>query len=396
MRVLLISHLWPREDAQHLGIFVYELAAQLRSECDLKAVVPVDRMLRGEEASIREFCTGLKRFRRRTRPLLRHLDDVELRVAPFKALIPRGSFAGATAQRLGKALQNSVKEPVDIVHAHTLYPDGIACAHWLQNSNTPLVITVHGSDVHTMPHGVRLCLPLLFQRTNRFIAVSRFLADTLIDLGADERKIRVLPNGIDGQLFKNVNFDGRDQNRIAFLGRLGSIKRVDLLIRALSLCDAKISLDIGGDGPQRSALQQLVRKLGLEDRVVFHGAIARKSVPAFLAKAALLGMVSRMEGWPLVIYESLACGTPVLATAVGGIPEALQDPRVGVLVAPDCAPDELAQKIQSSLQIPWDRQFMRLQALQHTWQSIAQDTVALYRELSERNVSSFIPESCDV
>ncbi len=375
-----MSHLWPRADAPYLGIFIADQVAALSRRCDVTVAKPADLTLRREEMSLRELISGRKKYRGRTQPQLSAAAGIKPEVFAYHGRLIRRIFARHTAQNLASVLGNIELEGFDLVHAHTLFPDGLACALWLQNREIPLVVTAHGSDVHSLSAGVRRSLGPLMQRANRFISVSQALADELIGLGAPPASLSVIPNGFSAELFHLPEFPPRNRKKIVFLGWLRKIKRVDLLIRALAWCDPKVTLDIGGEGVLRENLEALVAKLHMQNRVNFLGAIPREQIPHFMAGAALMCLMSEREGWPTVIFESLVCGTPVLAAAVGGIPEALNRPDLGVLVPRDISPKELAKQIQSALERPWDHQAIREYALRYSWEAISEKIVQVYHQ----------------
>jgi teichuronic acid biosynthesis glycosyltransferase TuaC len=163
---------------------------------------------------------------------------------------------------------------------------------------------------------------------------------------------------------------------------------VDLLIRALKYCPEEVTLEIAGDSELVSSLKLLTRQLNLESRVRFLGTVPREKVPHLLATAALLCLVSKREGWPTVIFEAFACGTPVLGTAVGGVPEALSEPHLGVLVPAEVESQALAKAILSALEHPWDHAAIRRYALDYSWDAIAEKTYQLYQHVCEVKLAS--------
>ncbi len=381
MRILVVSHLWPRTDWQHLGTFVSEQVISLSGKCDVSTVVPVDKTVRMEELVLSEVFRGFSRYRKRVRPELLKMGEVEPIRIYFRRNLLLNRFTGQAAQNLSNVLATASLPKFDVVHAHTIFPDGLACALWLEGKTVPLVVTGHGSDIHSLSNSAKNVLGPLFERADALVPVSRFLGDKLERLGAEAEKIFPLPNGFPGDQFSDVGPLERDLNKIVFLGRLDDVKRVDLLIRAVALCDSEIKLDIAGDGRRKKEYQTLVSQLGIGNRVRFLGMISRQEVPKLLAGAALLCLVSTKEGWPTVIFESLACGASVLATAVGGIPEALQDPKLGRIVPADITPESLAEEIDSALQNKWDRQYMIKHAFQHSWDKITDQLLILYDNL---------------
>ena len=95
---------------------------------------------------------------------------------------------------------------------------------------------------------------------------------------------------------------------------------------------ADVTLYIAGDGEERESLVGLARKLHLENRVFFLGSLAQDELAEYYATADALILASSREGWANVLLESMACGTPVVATNVGGTPEVIQEPEAGLLV----------------------------------------------------------------
>jgi glycosyltransferase involved in cell wall biosynthesis len=379
----MISHLWPRRDFPHLGIFVADQTAELARLCELEVVSPLDLTPRLEEINLREIFTGFSKYRLRINPLFSEISGIKPTSLPFKAGFLRRKFAIGAARHLASALKRIPFKSYDLVHAHTLFPDGLACALWLNSRPVPLVVTAHGSDVHSMTAGVRNSLSNVLRRADRILSVSRALQKPLLELGAATERLEFLPNGFSAELFDLSERPKRDPNLVAFLGRLSGVKRVDLLIRAMRHCRQDIRLEIAGDGPDRGRLEALVDHLRLRRRVQFRGVIPREEVPAFLAQAALLCLVSGREGWPTVIFEALACGTPVLATEVGGIPEALCRAEYGELVPVSVQPEELARRIQVALQKKWDAEALRSYAHEFSWKMLAQRLFQLYANIIE-------------
>ena len=136
-------------------------------------------------------------------------------------------------------------------------------------------------------------------------------------------------------------------------------------------------LACAGDGTQRAALERQVEASGLTERVFFLGAVPHEQLATCYQAADLLVLSSHSEGWPTVIYESFACGTPVVAPAVGGIPEILHSPELGT-VAPSNSPADLTQALQAGLQRRWDTELLRNEAEAHSWDAIARRYVEVY------------------
>lgn len=392
MKALIVSHLWPRSDWPWLGIFVADQVASLAKRCDVSVVAPVDRTIRRKEITPHELLSGLPKYRHRTRPEMLSLQGIQPLCVPFRARLFRETFAQSSVRRLAGALEQVSLDGVDLVHAHTIFPDGLACALWLEKRAIPLVVTIHGNDVYYIRAGARKAVRSLINQVDALVPVSRYLGDLLKEYGAEPARIHVIPNGFLSEPFKKAEDTNRNPKKLVYLGRLDAHKRLDLLIDALAQCQDDIVLDIAGDGFVRKNLEAQVRKLGLENRIRFLGTMPREDVPRFLAGAALMCLVSTREGWPTVIFEALACGTPVLATAVGGNPEALEPPGLGEVVPVDITADELAKKIESTIRFDWDRQFIKEHAFRHSWDEVAAQLAQLYSSLLEAQM----PESSKV
>lgn len=169
------------------------------------------------------------------------------------------------------------------------------------------------------------------------LAVSAALASRMTNLGLNAGKIRVRPNGVDLDMFRPLD---RSEARaqldctgftLLSVGNLIELKGHHLIILALAeLPD--VTLLVAGDGPEASALRQLAESLGVEARVRFLGLVPQVELPGYYSASDCLVLASSNEGTPNVLLEAMACGTPVVATAVGGIPEIVTCPECGVLV----------------------------------------------------------------
>lgn len=161
-------------------------------------------------------------------------------------------------------------------------------------------------------------------------------------------KISVFHLYVDANRFNiRKNFKSR-KNIIAFIGRLSRLKGLIEFIEAIPLLlkgREDLSFLIGGDGPLRYEVEKELRKNKLyNNKVEWKGWIAHNRLPDYLNEAKLLVLPSYSEGLPSIILESMACGTPVLASPVGAIPELIKDGEIGFILE-DRSPDYIAQKI---------------------------------------------------
>jgi glycosyltransferase involved in cell wall biosynthesis len=240
----------------------------------------------------------------------------------------------------------------DVIDAHYFYPDGVAAILLGRHFGKPVVITARGTDVNLIPD-YRLPRKMILWAACHaagIVAVSSALSDRLVALGVPDGAIDVLRNGVDLKFFRQADRDS-SRGRLGFkrttllsVGNLVPLKGHDLSIRALKLLP-EMALVIVGDGPERKALGVLVEELSLNDRVSFTGALTQEDLRDYYSAADALVLASSREGWPNVLLESMACGTPVIASRVGGTPEVVAAPEAGVLMT-ERTPEGLAQAVR--------------------------------------------------
>ncbi|MBM4049072.1 MAG: glycosyltransferase family 4 protein [Planctomycetes bacterium] len=164
--------------------------------------------------------------------------------------------------------------------------------------------------------------------------------------GIPIERVRVIPNGVpDTGARPHFGLLRGEHWLIGFVGRLSTEKGVDVLIEAFALVRQHLPqarLILAGDGPERAALCKRASDMNLRDSVDFLG--ERDDVPAILAGLSVFVLPSRSEGLPMALLEAMAAGLPIVATAVGGVPEAIRDNDNGLLVCPN-APREMAAAI---------------------------------------------------
>jgi len=182
----------------------------------------------------------------------------------------------------------------------------------------------------------------------RVFCPSAYLRDVALRWGIDPERLSVLPNPAPKippmPSRKELRAElGLSDHALVFAGRLGPQKALGVALQALvDLPDT--TLTVAGDGPERSALETRARELGLDGRVSFLGSVSREQVLRLFRAADASVLPSAWENFPHTVVEALAVGCPVIATAVGGVPEVVRDGENGLLVAPG-DPDALAGAI---------------------------------------------------
>jgi glycosyltransferase involved in cell wall biosynthesis len=283
---------------------------------------------------------------------------------------------------------------VDLIDAHYFYPDGVAAAWLGEEFHLPVVITARGTDINLIPQYARpRRLILEAARTaGALVTVCQALKDRLVELSVPSSKITVLRNGVDLQAFHMQDRNALRSKHgvcgfvLASVGLLIERKGHYLAIEAIKdVPDA--TLLIVGSGPDRHQLESLSVRLGVKDRVRFLGNLDQKLLCEIYNCADALVLASSREGWANVLLESMACGTPVLGSAVWGTPEVIARPEAGLLLENRDAKSIVAA-IARLRQSPPDRAATRHYAEQFDWQATTDGQVALFRSVIERHRTS--------
>lgn len=273
----------------------------------------------------------------------------------------------------------------DVIDAHYLYPDGVAAAilgRWL---GKPVIVSVLGDDVITLPL-FRLPRRMILWAVDRcagVTAVCQALKDRLVEVGAPAEKIRVVLHGVDPDLFQPVDREsvrrrlGLAGRILLSVGHLTKRKGHHLAIQALpELPDT--TLLIAGDGWMEGELRELARSLGVEDRVRLLGHVEQEDLKEYYGVADALVLASSREGIANVLIESMACGTPVIATPVWGTPEAVTVPAAGVLMR-DRSAGALVEAARRLFADYPDREATRRHAMTFTWERTSREHLEVLR-----------------
>lgn len=391
IRTMLFSTLYPSSARPGHGIFVETRLRELliAGQVQSRVVAPVPwfpslNSRHGERARMaatpsRETWHGIEV--RHPRYLV--LPKVGMTIAPF--LLALG------ARRAVQALIDDGFD-FDLIDAHYYYPDGVAAALLARWFCKPLVITARGSDVnligqYRLPRGL---MRWASGQAAATVAVSCALADRLVEIGAVSARQRVLRNGVDVLTFnpepqavarQHLGVDGAPL--LLAVGNLLPAKRMDWAIHALALLRRRhpnARLAVVGDGPERTQLAAQIESLGLSNAAHLVGAIPQSELPAWYSAADLLVLASSREGWPNVVLEAMACGTPVVASRVGGVSEVITSDVLGLAVSME-EPSDLAAAIERVLDARLDRSRIRQYATGMGWAEVSQGQADLFADI---------------
>jgi len=262
---------------------------------------------------------------------------------------------------------------LDLMHAHFAYPEGLAGVLAKERIKRPLIVTIHGYDLLTEPtvgYGLRLhkhydlIIKSVLRKADAIILASKALYKEASRILSNNEinKIHLISNGVDVGKF-NPSIDGTEIKRlykaedkyIVFTARHHRpVYGIAYLIMAAKLVISRkkdVVFIIGGDGPLLNYHKELAGKLGIKDHILFTGAIPRNIIPKYYAASDIVVVPSLQESWGLAATEAMACGKPVIASNVGGLPDQIIDGTNGFLVPPR-DPKAIADRILYLLENP--------------------------------------------
>ena len=385
-RLLTFSSLYPNSVMPNHGSFVHERLKQTVSEGEVRASVlaPVPWW-----PSSRILANSYGKFARV--PRYGSIDGIPV-IYPRYLVIPK--IGMTLAARL---MAQSTRQPFDqlarelrpdLVDAHYLYPDAVAATTLAIRSDLPVIATARGSDVNLLM-GYRRIRSQVMQAISRMrcvITVSNALKLRLMSFGVPENKVVVIRNGVDTETFRPVvasDIDSRIKHASLVclsVGNLYEFKGHQYLIHAAARLPELTSV-IVGSGPYEPDLRKLANELHVTDRVIFTGELNKQALIEYYSAANIVVLASEREGLPNVVLESLACGTPVIATAVGGIPEVIKSRDQGLLLK-NLSVEELVTSIKLLNKKSPTRETVRKSACEYNWAQTTRKLKQLYRRIA--------------
>jgi glycosyltransferase involved in cell wall biosynthesis len=288
----------------------------------------------------------------------------------------------------------------DVIDTHFGHPEGVAGYLLSLALGIPFTMTLRGNEPRHGAAGLgRRLMSLAVRRASRVFTVSERLRQFAIGLGAEPGKVKTIPNGVDTSVFFARD---RVQSRIrhnlpldrplilsagALVERKGHHRIVEVL-GALSVSGTQPHLLIaGGPGPEgqyEERIRKLVADLGLDRSVHFLGPVPAAVMAELMSAADVFCLSSTNEGWPNVVHEALACGTPVVATDVGAVPDMLAAGRYGHIVPVDDR-DALRFALQTALEKNWDRTAIAAWGQARSWSQVAREVFTELQQIVTEN-----------
>lgn len=388
MKILTFTSLYPNAVNPQHGIFVETRLRKLveTGEVDARVIAPIQSfpVSFGPFARYAAFAAA---------PQVETRHGIEIHHPRFLSVPKIGmrltpSSMAIAARKLFRGIVE--KESIDLIDAHYFYPDGVAAATLAAEIGVPCVITGRGTDLNLFPEfpAARREILKAVDRAAGCITVSEALRTRLVEIGAAADKVTTLRNGVDTDLFAAISEAERAATRqrynltgrtIIAVGNLAAEKGQLLIAEALrDLPD--VTLLLVGDGPDGERLDRFIENSNLPDRIRRLGRVPQSDLPALYGVADVSVLASMREGWPNVLLESMACGTPVVAADVGGVREMVTAPAAGVVVG-DRTADAFAAAIKGLLEALPDRTATRRHAEGFSWEETTRGQIALFRDV---------------
>ena len=381
MKVLTYTTLFPNNVFPNHGVFIKERMRFFAQRNELKVVAPVP-YFPGININTRWYkYSKIKKFE--------IIEDIPV-WHPRYFITPRigmslyGDYLyWSTKKIVAKILSSYTFEAID---AHYIYPDGYAALKIAKEFNKPIILSARGTDINLYSEFPIIKKKLLFtmQSADRIIAVSQSLKDRIHELGIPEYKIEVIPNGVDFDKFykmdkmtarKELNLP-LDKKIILSVGLLIDRKGFNFLIDAFGILIKNMVgkkppvLIIAGEGERKVQLQTQINKNKLQDCIKLVGSIPHNQLNKYYNAADIFTLVSSREGWPNAVMEALACGVPVVATKIWGIPEIIKNDSYGILVE-DQDPQKIYDGLNTALHRRWDTDKIYRYSREFGWNDVA-------------------------
>lgn len=395
LKILSISCQYPNPAEEGSGLFVQRRLKELSTLSEVMILAPVPAWKYGN-------CFGNEA---RVRSCLRTSAEDGMRVIYSRWFYP--PLGGALnpfclfARLLGSIGRLRREFPFQVLDAQFGFPEGIASALLSAYFKCPFTVTLRGSElVHCRFPFRGYWMRWALARASRVFAVSEELRQLAIRMGVDPARAKKIPNGINPSVFfPRGKKECRNKHSIPLgipvalsAGHLIELKghhRVIAVVKELSKNGIPTQLLIvGGAGHGRSYeqnIRELIVELGMQDMVRLLGQVTPNVLAELMSAADVFCLASSREGWPNVVHEALACGTPVVATDVGGVPDLIPDDRYGFIV-PVNDQSALQHALLDTLKKQWSEKVISQWGQSRSWAHVANEVFEQMHEAASETI----------
>lgn len=346
IRVLILSHIYPNKMYPYYGCFIHNQTKYiLKAGCQVRVISPSP------------YAPKILWFRPKWESYgfsgaYDKIDKVPVYYPRY--ILPPGKWGHSLSCftmycGIYKFIHSLIKEfKPNILHAHTATADGYVGLILKRKYDLPLICSLRGSDINLYPYRDKLTMLLtkkVISEADQIVSVSHAIKTAAEVIAKPKRSIKVVYNGCDFKLFsyseekrtliRNKLGISRNAKIIIFVGKITKNKGIFDLITAFKKLSSKytrLHLIIVGYGPEYDALEKLLSFNNFNKKVHLVGRQPQRIIHNYLSAADVFVLPSYDEGLPNALLEAMSCGLPVIATKVGGIPEAIEDRKSGILI----------------------------------------------------------------
>jgi teichuronic acid biosynthesis glycosyltransferase TuaC len=395
MKILVFTTVYPNSKQRNLGIFVHERMRRVADLCMVKVVAPVPYFP----------FAGYIKAKYRFRPSRTECYDGMNVHHPRFFLIPGylkfldGFFLFLSSFWHIRKLRRAYD--FDIIDAHFAYPDGFAAVLLGYFFKTPVTITLRGTiNRMILIRSHRSLIAFALHRANKIFSVSRYLVDLAKKYvnNIHENKISIIPNGVNLEKFNRLEKRscrkdlGIPMDSLVLISVGGLVERkghhrvLQILPTLIKRFPDILYVVAGGggvEGDMTIELHNMVRNLELNDHVLFTGEISQEKLSHYLSASDVFVLPTRLEGWPNVFFEAMACGLPIVSTTVCGNREIVKDHENGFLV-PFGDQIALTEAVANALEKQWDRNEIVDYARSRPWEKVAKEVYQEFLKIHEK------------
>jgi len=399
MKILVLTNLFPNKLQPTFGLFVKERILRIARLGEIKVIAP---------------CPWFPRFKFIKKYYFYSQIPVEEKIEDLDVLHPRFFILPKIFKSLdgflyfvsvfGEVFKVRKYFNFDLIDCHWVYPDGFAAVLFGKIFKKPVVITIRGPGVLTMPgYRIRRKLALWsLKQSNHIIAVCEAIRQETIKLGIPGEKITTIPNGVDIKKFylwdkikarERLNLP-LDKKIILSVGYLCKRKGFHHLIDAISILTKKFGrgdllliiiggADVGREDNFKPNLERQINELKLNSNVWLVGEKPHEELYLWYNACDIFCLASSKEGWANVLFEALACGKPVVATNIWGTPEVIKSDEYGILINEQTG-EAIAEGILKAENKNWDSQKLIVYTQENTWEKVGEKVFNIFLSITNK------------